>query len=147
MKPVLKARPQDTAVNAGRVLGQKQQSQQRLAPVTTQVTETVRVSPTTTRSRTDLMSPPEAWGPGELRDYVVSQIEEFHGAFPREARKEHSIFTRFHKEFGADAARIALYVFETCDGIWRSAPVSITRFCRGSDDYFARPILERLSQD
>lgn len=86
------------------------------------------------------------WDWEALRDYVVDRIEFFHGAFPRDFLKEKSVFSRFHKEFGSDAVRIARFVFEgpAADGRWAGAPVSINRFCKGSDDFFARPILEKI---
>lgn len=88
----------------------------------------------------------ETWDWEALRDYVVDRIEFFHGGFPRDFLKEKSIFSRFAKEFGSDAVRIARFVFDgpAADGRWAGAPVSINRFCRGSDDFFGRPILEKI---
>jgi hypothetical protein len=109
------------------------------------VSESVTVTALPSESRSHLLVPVEEWGWGELRDYVVTSREARFGAFPREARKEYGIFTRFSKEFGADAGRIAQYAFETCDGWWMNAPVTVQRFCKGSDKYFAIPILGRLN--
>lgn len=85
------------------------------------------------------------WGWRDLRDYVVYEIQERHGAFPRDQRKEYGIFTSFVNRWGAeDAQAIARYAFEMLDGRWAGAPISIYRFCKGSDDFFARPILDYI---
>jgi hypothetical protein len=109
------------------------------------VAETVTVTPALSESRTHLLKPVEDWGWCEVRDYVVTSIEARFGAFPRDQRREHGIFTRFTKDYGPDAGRIARYAFETCDGWWMNATVSVNRFCRNSDPYFAQPILARLN--
>lgn len=117
----------------------------RLAPKVV-LTESVTVTQLPSQSRTDLLTKQDMWGWSELRDYVVSSIEARFGSFPRDAKKEASIFGRFVKEHGVMAPAIARYAMEDCDGWWRNAPVSVTRFCRGSDPFFADPIKERLSQ-
>lgn len=113
----------------------------------------VRVTETTTIRRPlntvhtyEAKAGDEAWDWEALRDYVVDKIEFFHGGFPRDFLKEKAIFSRFAKEFGTDAVRIARFVFEgpAADGRWAGAPVSINRFCKGSDEFFARPILEKI---
>ena len=108
-------------------------------------TTTVRQAPNTHHSY-EAKASDEDWDWEALRDYVVDRIEFFHGSFPRDFRKEKSIFSRFAKEFGSDAVRIARFVFEgpAADGRWAGAPVSVNRFCKGSDDFFARPILEKI---
>jgi hypothetical protein len=76
----------------------------------------------------------------------VAQIAEHFGPFPRDARKEHAIFRRFFNEYGTDAIAIAKFAFgPVCGGMWRGAPISVNRFCKASDDYFAKAILERLA--
>lgn len=117
------------------------------APVarTAAVTETVTVTQLPSESRTHLLKPVDQWGWSELRDYVVTAHEERFGPFPRDARKEYGIFTRFAKEWGGHAGAIAKYAFETCDGWWMNAPVTVNRFCKGSDPYFAKPIMDRLT--
>ena len=92
---------------------------------------------------------PEAeWGWSEFRDFVVDKITETSGPFPRMAEREAGIFKRFLAEYGAtDAVAIVRYAFDVCGGRWANAPIGITRFCKGSDPYFAQPILERIRGD
>lgn len=110
------------------------------APVVTQ-----QVSVTPVASRSDLLAEPAEWTWQEFRDYVVAQIEAVSGPFPRDSRKEYGIFNRFLKEYGQDGIRVARYAFETCGGWWNGAPISVTRFAKGSDPYFVAPILDRLA--
>jgi hypothetical protein len=100
-----------------------------------------------TPARSDLLVDTSNWTWVELRDYVVAQIVERFGPFPRDSRKEHAIFSRYIATFGAaEAAAVAQYAFgPTCDGWWGKAPISITRFCKGSDPYFTNVILSRLA--
>lgn len=109
------------------------------------IVQTVTVAPVAARS--DLLVGTENWTWVELRDYVVAQIVDRFGPFPRDSRKEHAIFNRFISTFGAEAAAaIAQYAFgPSCDGWWGSAPIQIQRFCKGSDPYFANVILQRLA--
>lgn len=109
------------------------------------IVQQVTVTPNVPRS--DLLSPDtQRWGWEEFRDYVVAKITETFGPFPRDARKEHAIFRRFFSEYGSDAIAIVDYAFgPICGGMWRGAPISINRFCKASDDYFAKAILERLA--
>lgn len=113
---------------------------QQVAPT---VVQTVAITPTPSRS--DLLVSEAEWTWSELRDYVVSQIEQRFGAFPRDSRKEYGIFTRFAKEYGAEAVAIAKYAFEVTEGWWQGAPISVNRFCKGSDPFFAEPIRARLA--
>lgn len=110
------------------------------------VVETVTVTPLPSQSRSHLLKARAQWGWQEVRDYVVTEIEARFGAFPRDAKKEYGIFSRFAKQYGERAGDIAAYAFETCDGWWLNAPVSVTRFCKGSDPYFGDRILQRLSE-
>ncbi len=95
---------------------------------------------------TDLLDSPMDWSWEQLRDYVMRSIAERHGPQPR--REQHtinSIFKSFANRWGSQAGLIARFAFEQQDGFWRSAPVSIERFTKGNDEYFARPIAERLA--
>lgn len=97
-------------------------------------------------SRSDIITETEHWTWAELRDYVVGEIIERFGPFPRDSRKEYGIFNRFLSEYGQDGIAVAKYAFgPVCDGWWGSAPISINRFCKASDPYFAKPILDRLA--
>lgn len=131
-----------------RQLGARQ-TQAHSATGTSQVVVESKVSVTPlvqSQPRSDMLKPVEQWGWQELRDYVVAQIIETHGPFPINSRKEFGIFSRFVKAYGADAGRIAQYAFgPACNGWWRGAPVSVTRFCQGSDAFFADRILEILN--
>lgn len=129
---------------ATRTQPQPQHTVEQVAP---QVVETVSVTLRPTQMRSDLLTPEEQWTWSELRDYVVAQIEDLHGPFPRDARKEASIFQRFCKEYGSAAPAIARYAFEVKDGRWKGAPISVSRFCKASDPWFAQPILEYLTTD
>lgn len=108
---------------------------------------TVDVVVTTRRpsaGRTHLVSSEVAWTWEQLRDYVISRIEAIHGPFPRDPMKEASIFRSFVSRWPEKAGGIAKFAFEECDGMWHNAPIQVTRFCKGSDPYFAAPIAERL---
>ncbi len=89
--------------------------------------------------------PAAEWGWEHLRDYCVDQIVALHGPFPRMNQPaEDATFQRFHREWGADAPRIARYAFEICGGRWGGAPISVNRFCKNSDPYFAKPICDKI---
>lgn len=110
------------------------------------ITETVEVTPSPmSEASAYLTKSDDQWTWGDLRDYVVHEIETRFGPWPRDSKKEYGIFNRFLSQWGPLAPRIARHAFETCDGWWSSAPVRIERFCRGSDPYFAVPIAERLT--
>lgn len=124
----------DTATGSTRVV--------KSAPA---VTDTVEVTPTPmSEARAFLAKPDVDWTWEDLRDYVVYQIEQKFGPWPRSQFKEMGTFKRFHADWGTQAAQIARYAFETCDGWWSSAPVSINRFTKGSDPFFAVVIADRL---
>lgn len=110
-----------------------------------QVVEDVEVTLMPSEGRAYLTKDPSAWAWSDLRDYVVHEIEARFGVWPRDSKKEFGIFTRFAKEHGADAGRIAKFAFETHNGIWAGAPISVNRFCKGSDPFFADPIKARLA--
>lgn len=108
-----------------------------------QIVQTVQVDHTPARS--DLLVDTEQWTWAELRDYVAAEIIGRFGPFPRIARKEYGIFSRYFGEFGSDGIAVARYAFgPVCDGWWGQAPISINRFCKASDPYFTVPILDRL---
>lgn len=109
------------------------------APVVTE-----RVIVTQIASAKHVMKPESEWGWEEMRDYVVKAIEDRHGPFPRNFKTESGIFKGFMKRWGSQAPAIARFAFEQCDGMWKGAPISVTRFCQGSDPYFAQPIASRL---
>lgn len=111
-----------------------------------EVVESVEVQPRANGHHEYLALADGDWGWRELRDYVVDQIERQHGVFPRDPKKEYGIFSRFVNAFGADSARIARFAFEVEGGHWMGAPVSVQRFCKGSDAFFAQPILDRLNE-
>jgi hypothetical protein len=112
------------------------------APV---ITERVSVRRPETRI-TDVGKASATWTWEDLRNYVVRQIEATHGPFPRDAAKEGGIFKAFLSRWENLAGPIAEFAFEECEGMWRGAPVAVTRFCKGSDPYFAAPIAERLTR-
>ena len=79
-----------------------------------------------------------------VRDYVVRKIEERWGRFPRNPVKEAAVFRSFIDRWGDQALRIAQVACEDFGCQWRSAPISINRFCRGSDPWFASVIAQRI---
>jgi hypothetical protein len=95
---------------------------------------------------TDLLDAPSDWSWEQLRDYVMRAIVERHGPQPRREQAQiNSVFKSFATRWGRQAGPIARFAFEQQDGFWRSAPVTITRFTKGNDGYFAGPISERLA--
>jgi hypothetical protein len=84
------------------------------------------------------------WSWEALRDYVVVSIERRWGPFERNPMTEYRIFTSFLKRWGPKAEPISRYVFEIRDGLWRGSPVTIYRWTKGSDPYFASVIADRL---
>lgn len=113
---------------------------------TVAVTERVEVLPLPTRpaeARTHLLSE-GSWDWRACRDYVALEIEQRFGAFPRDPKKESGIFKSFVERWGDQAQAIARYAFEVCEGRWAGAPISINRFCKASDPFFAQPILDKL---
>lgn len=117
------------------------------APATTTAPTIVqKVAVEHTPSRTDLLVDADEWTWAELRDYVVAEIISRFGPFPRDSRKEYAIFNRFFSAYGKDGIAVAKYAFgPACDGWWGKAPISINRFCKASDPYFVKPILDRLA--
>lgn len=94
----------------------------------------------------DLMDSPMEWSWEQLRDYVLRQIAERHGPQPGGGEaKTAAIFRSFAARHGNQAGPIAVFAFEQMDGYWRSAPITVSRFTKGSDPYFAFPIIERIT--
>jgi hypothetical protein len=108
------------------------------------ITESVTVTAQPSSARAYLAKGEANWSWQDLRDYVVAQIEQRFGVFPRDPRKESGIFKSFLSRYPEHAAAIARYAFEVSDGFWGGAPISVNRFCKGSDRYFADVIAERL---
>jgi hypothetical protein len=106
------------------------------------VQERVHVQPVA--SAAYLMKQDETWGPKDLQDYVMNQIEMFHGPQLRNALKEKAIFTSFLDRHGDKAVAIARFAFEVERGLWHRAPVSPNHFCKGADWWFSDKIAERL---
>lgn len=115
---------------------------QQQTPVTVTQTITVRRPET---GATHLVVQSSAWTWENLRDYVVSRIESISGPFPRDPLREKAIFSGFINRWGAQAGPIAKFAFETMNGRWKGAPISVSRFCKGSDPYFACEIAQRLN--
>jgi hypothetical protein len=93
-----------------------------------------------------LAKPRDDWDWGDLRDYVIREIEKRHGPQVREPMKEKAIFGSFIKRHGAaQSVAIAEFAFDLSNGMWQSAPISVNRFCKASDPFFADPIKQRLS--
>lgn len=111
-------------------------------------TVSVTVTPVNRPSKpsTHLLKSEEQWDWRQLRDYVVTQIEAIHGTQPRDALKEKAIFSGFINRWGAKAPLIAKAAFNVHGGVWKSAPISVNRFCKASDPFFSEPIAERLQQ-
>lgn len=111
------------------------------------VRETVTVTPTVaveTRT-TDIGQAPGSWSVEDLAAYVVRKITEIHGPFPMEPYKIKGIFQGFLRRHGSLAGPIAVSAFTEHGGRWRGAPISVTRFCLNSDEFFADPIKKRLA--
>lgn len=86
------------------------------------------------------------WAWDDLRDYVVHEIETLFGPFPRDNIKEASIFKSFLGRYGDKAPAIARHAFEVHGGRWGGAPISVNRFCKASDQYFADVIAKDLAE-
>jgi len=122
----------------------RQQSQTATTEVTPQVTQTVAVA--VSERRDYVATDSTSWSWSQLRDYVIAQIETRRGgSIPRDAVKEAAIFRRFLTQWGEQAGPIAEHAFTVCDGWWKNAPISVNRFTKGSDPYFAQPIVDRLA--
>lgn len=106
------------------------------------VQETVRVTPVAGASY--LLKADSEWSWEDIRDYAMSQIEQYHGPQVRNAVKESAIFRSFAARHGDKAVGIVRFAFEQQRGMWQRAPIGVNRFCKASDVYFANVIAERL---
>jgi hypothetical protein len=95
-------------------------------------------------SRTHLLSLDGEWTWEQLRDYVIGQIHARWGAQPRDALRESGIFKGFVNRWGVQAGPIAKAAFEIHGGVWKGAPISVSRFAKGSDPYFAEVIAKNI---
>ena len=84
------------------------------------------------------------WGWQDLRDYVIREIEKRHGPQVRDPRKEQAIFKGFMTRWPDQAVAIARSAFNVHDGMWKSAPISVNRFCKASDPFFAEILAARI---
>lgn len=114
----------------------------KTTPAAPVVQETVRLTPVAGAAY--LMKPDGSWSWEDLRDYAVGQIVMYHGPQVRNSVKEAAIFKGFLARYGAKAVPIARFAFEQQRGMWQRAPISVTRFAKGSDPYFADIIAKRL---
>jgi hypothetical protein len=76
----------------------------------------------------------------KLRDYVIEKILDVHGPFPRDNRRENTIFMGFYGRWEDLSLPIARHAFEVTGGDWLGAPVSVARFEKSSDIVFAQRI-------
>jgi hypothetical protein len=113
--------------------------------VVTPVVERVSVTPIP--SSRHLLREQGEWDWAELRDYVITEIERRHNRQVRNAKTEAAIFKSFLSRWpDGQAVRIARAAFEIYDGMWGNAPISVNRFCKASDEFFAVPILTSLEK-
>jgi hypothetical protein len=112
--------------------------------VTVTVEQVVTVAPRPSMSRAFVAKEQATWDWSDLRDYVVAQIEQRFGPFPRDAKKEAGIFKSFISRHPDEAVSIAKFAFEVENGYWAGAPISVNRFCKASDPYFADKIKPRM---
>lgn len=106
---------------------------------------TERVTVTAVAGASYLLKADAQWTWEDLRDYVMGQIEQYHGPQVRNTVKEASIFKSFLTRHGDQAVAIARFAFEVQRGMWQRAPISANRFCKGSDEYFSDVIKARLA--
>lgn len=109
------------------------------------VTQEVTVSKAPIADSAYLLKQREHWTWSDLRDYVVTEATRRFGPQIRNPQKEAGIFKGFISRHGiADAVSVAQAAFEIYEGTWRSAPITVSRFTKGNDPYFAEVILARL---
>lgn len=124
---------------AFRQLLARQNKTETVVPVVTE-----RVTVTAVAGASYLLKEDGQWSWEDLRDYVMGQIEQYHGPQVRNAVKEASVFRSFLARHGEQAPAIARFAFEVSRGMWQRAPIAVNRFCKASDVYFADPIKKRL---
>lgn len=110
------------------------------------LSEEVTVRPVQGRATTAHVAlDPSTWNWSDLRDYIMSEVERRHGPQVRDGKKEASIIKAFIGRWGIEqAVAIAKVAFTVHDGMWRNAPISINRFCKASDPFFAGVIVKNL---
>lgn len=81
-----------------------------------------------------------------IRDYVLAEIERCHGPFPRDVRRENTIFMGFADRWEDQAMKIARYAFTEANGMWLNAPIGVHRFSRTADSMFAKDIVARMAR-
>lgn len=114
-------------------------------PVVDVVQETRVIQPSASAAAGYLMRPDAEWGWSDLRDFVIAEIEKRHGPQLRDPKREKSIFQGFMNRWPENSVGIARAAFGPAhNGMWRNAPISVNRFCKGSDVYFSAIIAERL---
>lgn len=116
-----------------------------ITDIVPKVRDTVTVRPAAPAPEPTPASTPAGDVSWELvRDYVIEQIGKVVGPFPRDTRKENTIFMNFVGRWGAASMEIARYAFEQSGGVWMGAPVGVFRFHRTSDVCFAQEIFKLL---
>lgn len=95
-------------------------------------------------SATHLLTSPEDWNWDQLRDYVMGQIQAIHGPQVRNPVKEKAIFQGFLNRWGSKSSSIAKFAFDISQGVWQRAPISVNRFTKNSDPFFAQVIADQL---
>lgn len=113
------------------------------APV--QTAQTVTTTRVDTAESVYLLKPVPQWTWQDLRDYVITEAEKRSGPQIRNLAKESGIFKGFIGRYGIESAvMIAIAAYEIYEGIWRSAPIGVTRFTKGNDPYFSDVILATM---
>lgn len=107
-------------------------------------TERISPKPAVVESATHLLVTSQSWSWEQLRDYVLTEIQKAHGPQVRNIPKENAIFKSFANRWGDKASAIARYAFEIQQGYWHRAPITVGRFAKGSDEYFAQVIVDQL---
>lgn len=110
----------------------------------TVIADEINVVAKPSQARSFVAKTDETWEWSDLRDYVVNQIEQRFGTFPRDFKKEAGIFKSFLARHGDVASAIARHAFEVENGYWAGAPISVNRFCKNSDKFFSDVITARL---
>jgi hypothetical protein len=117
-------------------------------PIITQETRaqvTVTATPST-KASAFLLKRAMDWTWQDLRDYVITEITERFGVPQRDALKESIIFKAFIERHGiVNAVLIATCAYRIHHGIWRSAPITVTRFTKNNDPYFADVLLAQVN--
>lgn len=92
----------------------------------------------------NLVDPRGSYEWEKVRDYAVAMIEKIHGPFPRNTKRENTVFMGFAARWEGIALDIAAYAFETAGGEWLGAPVGVARFDKASDPVFAARIADLI---